>query len=203
MKTLLLFFASIFIAITEMSAQIASFVPPAYYRRDTTYVMDGYSYRCDGKTGNISLYNSENKWVNVRQIYKATGKTFDFGFGEVDKYNPIVDNSEMDKVVLNIIDNGFTKDFTKLLENDEWINIVMYLNSETGKVEDVKFWFTDFEHYSTLPISNYRDIELKLKEQVSYTPSNIGKQLNYILLSLIRKPLGALPPPDTDLVPIE
>lgn len=203
MRALLLIFATVCLVSIETIAQGLSLVSPNYYRRDTTYVMDGYSYRCDGKTGNVSLYNAESKWVNTRQVYKATGKIFDFGFGEVEKYNPIIDNYDMNKVVLGIINNGFSKDFTELLESDEKIVITMYLNSETGKVEEVEFWFTDFYPYATLPISTYRDIELKLKNQVWYAPTDIGKQLNYIMISLMHRPIGASPKPDNGLVPIE
>ena len=203
MRSLLLFFVCLTFPFTEMFAQQISLVPLNYYKKDTTYVMEGYSYRCEGKTGNVSLYNAENKWANERQVYKSTGKVFDFGFGEVEKYNPIIDSYAMDIKVLNIVDYAFTKDFVKTLEDYEKLNVVMYLSPETGKVEEVKFWFVYLDPFATIPISTYRNIELKLKEQISYTPSEIGKQLNYIMLSLMRRPVGAHPAPDSSLELIE
>ena len=97
----------------------------------------------------------------------------------------------MNQKVFDIIDNAFAKNFVEYLKDDELLNVVMYLNSETGKVEEVKFWFIDLDAYATLPISTYRNIEVQLINEVSYTPSAIGKQLNYIMLSLMRRPIGA------------
>ena len=189
MRTLLLFLTALMIG-AETFAQQLDFVTPGYYRKDTIYVMNGYSYCCEGKTGLVTLYNAgyQNKWVKKRLVYKETGKYFDSNRG---KRNPIINDSSMDQRVLDIIDNGFTKEFAASLKGDEQLNIVMYLNSETGKVEEVKFWFIDIDAYASLPISTYRNIELQLIRDVSYTPSAIGKQLNYIMLSLMRRPKGA------------
>lgn len=179
--------------VTETFAQQLDFVAPGYYSKDTVYVMNGYSYCCEGKTGNVTLYNADyqNNWVKKKQIYKETGKRFDFGLGDIDKYNPIIDDLNMNQKVFDIIDNAFAKNFVEYLKDDELLNVVMYLNSETGKVEEVKFWFIDLDAYATLPISTYRNIEVQLINEVSYTPSAIGKQLNYIMLSLMRRPIGA------------
>lgn len=203
MKTLLFSFFFVIIALTESFSQQISSVPRNYYRKDTTYVMNGYSYRCEGKTGNVTLYNVNNKWVKEKQIYKDTGKRFDFGFSksELDKYNPIIDNADMDQKVLNIVNNAFTRDFSKKLKSYEKLNVVMYLNPQTGKVAEVSFWFISSDPFSTIPISTYRDIEMKLKNQISYKPSEIGKQLNFIMLSLMHKPLGALSAPSKTIAP--
>ena len=39
-----------------------------------------------------------------------------------------------------------------------------------------------------------REIEVKLKEQIHFKPGEVGKQLNYIMLSWRQKPQGKLPP---------
>ena len=72
--------------VTETFAQQLDFVAPGYYSKDTVYVMNGYSYCCEGKTGNVTLYNADyqNNWVKKKQIYKETGKRFDFGLGDID-----------------------------------------------------------------------------------------------------------------------
>ena len=38
------------------------------------------------------------------------------------------------------------------------------------------------------------EIEVKLKEQIHFKPGEVGKQLNYIMLSWRQKPQGKLPP---------
>ena len=87
------------------------------------------------------------------------------------------------------------------LKSYEKLNVVMYLNPQTGKVAEVSFWFISSDPFSTIPISTYRDIEMKLKNQISYKPSEIGKQLNFIMLSLMHKPLGALSAPSKTIAP--
>ena len=189
MRTLLLFLTALMIG-AETFAQQLDFVAPGYYRKDTVYVLNGYRYRCDGMKGVVVLYNADypNQWEEETQVYKETGKYFDSEFG---KSNPIIDDLSMDQKVLDIIDNAFTKEFVEPLEGDELLTVTLFLNSQTGKVEEVSFWFSPNDAYASLPISTYRNIELQLIRNISYTPSAIGKQLNYIMLSLMRRPKGA------------
>jgi hypothetical protein len=170
-------------------AQQLDFVVPGYYRKDTTYVFNGYRYRCIGTKGAITLYNADyqNKLVETVQVYKDTGKYFDSDYG---KNDPIINNSSMNQKVLGIINNAFTKDFVSYLKDYVNLTVTLYLNSETGKVEEVSFWFLHSSAFASLPISVYRNIEVQLINEISYTPSAIGKQLNYIFLALMHKPLG-------------
>ena len=188
---ILLFYVCLMLGANVFSQQL-KLVPPGYYRRDTVYVMDGYRYRCDGTKGMVMLYNADytNLWEEKKQVYKETGKVFDFGFGDIKKYNPILEDISMNQKVLDIVDNAFTKDFVSCLKGHENITVTLFLDSETGRVEEVSFWFVPSSAFAFLPISVYREIELQLINEVSYTPSSIGKQLNYIMLSLKRKPLG-------------
>lgn len=188
MKNLLLLFTCLVFGV-ETFAQQLDLVAPNYYRKDTVYVMNGYRYRCNGTKGMVKLYNADyqNFWEEKTQVYKETGKFFDSKFG---KYNPIINNYSMNQKVLDIIDNAFTKEFVECLKNHERLTVTLFLNSETGRVEEVSFWFIPVSAYASLPISTYRNIELQLIDEISYTPSAIGKQLNYIMLSLMRKPLG-------------
>ena len=203
MRALLLLLTTLLIG-TGTFAQQLDLVVPGYYRKDTVYVMNGYRYRCIGTKGIVRIYNADyqNQWEGQTQVYKETGKYFDFDFGEEEKYNPIIDDYSMSQKVLNIIDNAFTKEFTASLKDYEKLTVTLFLNSETGKVEEVSFWFTHFGPFATLPLSTYRNIELQLIRDVSYTPSAIGKQLNYIMLSLMRRPKGASSS-DTGITPSE
>ncbi|MCS2440438.1 DUF5043 domain-containing protein [Bacteroides uniformis] len=45
-----------------------------------------------------------------------------------------------------------------------------------------------------MPLHVYREIEVKLKEQIHFKPIEEGKQLNYIMLAWMQKPQGKLPP---------
>ena len=48
-----------------------------YYTETKTFYEDGYTYQCDLRgSGFVTLYNKENKWTYVDEIYKDTGETF-------------------------------------------------------------------------------------------------------------------------------
>ena len=71
---------------------------------------------------------------------------------------------------------------------------VIEYNSSMRKVMEVNFNFTTFSPYARVPLHVYREIEVKLKEQIHFKPGEVGKQLNYIMLSWRQKPQGKLPP---------
>ena len=52
------------------------------------------------------------------------------------------------------------------------------------------FDFLTTDPYSTIPISVFRKIETEFKEKISFTTTEIGKQLNYIMLSWLQEPTG-------------
>ncbi|WP_270458619.1 DUF5043 domain-containing protein [Bacteroides intestinalis] len=138
----------------------------------------------------MTLYNKENKWTYEDMIYKSTGKYYAPSIYEEKKLNPIIDDEYMTRKVLFIIDNAFTKDMTKQFGENE-LHTTMYLDPNTGKVVEVNFQFTTFSPYAQIPLSVYRNIEVQLKEKISYAPTKVGKQLNYIMLSWGQTPKGA------------
>ncbi|MBQ8521765.1 MAG: DUF5043 domain-containing protein [Bacteroides sp.] len=182
----------------------AQLLLPKFQRmgKDSTYVKDGYTYQCDLMEGAkmIYLYNADNQWTYANNVYKSTGETYFYDGTE--RTNNIVDNQEMVDLAYSIVNNAFTREMANEFGTEK-LQIAMYLDAVTGKVVEVGFQFTTFNPYARVPISYYRDIELKLKEQISLVTTDVGKQLNYIMLSWRQRPRGALPPPDTDLVPIE
>ena len=68
--------------------------------------------------------------------------------------------------------------FAPNYSNDEIISVSGVLNPFIAKV----------------PLHVYREIEVKLKEQIHFKPIEEGKQLNYIMLAWMQKPQGKLPP---------
>ena len=167
--------------------------------KDTTFVEDGYTYQCDviEAAKFVTLYNKENKWTNVRHVYKSTGKMYGFD-GKSPSIKTFIEDSRMMNKAYSIIDNAFTRSTASLFGNRKF-NIIMRLDSETGKVIDVEFNFTSFSIYARVPITIYRDIEVKLKEEISFTTTAVGKQLNYVLIGWSQFPRGALPPIDPSI----
>lgn len=190
MKILLLIISILLFAFTEGTSQVVKTPKNNYYKETKTFVQKDYTYQCDVLYQlQVTLYNKENKWTYEEQIYKSTGKCYAPSIYEEKKLNPIIDNYEMTRKVLSIIDNAFTQDMVEQL-GEERLLTTMYLDPNTGKVAEVNFILTTTCPYAQIPISVYRDIEVKLKESVYYTPTSIGKQLNYIMLSWSQKPKG-------------
>ena len=189
------------------------------YKKTTTFEVDGYTYQCDVDDGSqfVTLYNKENKLTYEKIVYKDTGKTYIGSWSsnviEYDRFMSqqadfIVDqayigswnekkvieyNSSMSKQADFIVDEAFTKAMADELGKREF-TITMLLSPDTGKVMEVNFNFTTFSPYARVPLHVYREIEVKLKEQIHFKPGEVGKQLNYIMLSWRQKPQGKLPP---------
>ena len=161
------------------------------YKKTTTFDVDGYTYQCDVDDGSqfVTLYNKENKLTYKDIVYKATEKAYIGSWNsKVVEYD-----SFMSKQADRIVDEAFTKAMADEIGKDE-LSITMLLSPDTGKVIEVYFNFTTFNPYARVPLYVYREIEVKLKEQIHFKPGEVGKQLNYIMLSWRQKPKGKLPP---------
>ena len=162
------------------------------YKKTTTFRVDGYTYQCDVDDGSqfVTLHNKENKLTYKDIVYKATGKIY---IGSWNEKKVIEYDSFMSKQADRIVDEAFTKAMADEIGKDE-LSITMLLSPDTGKVIEVYFNFTTFNPYARVPLYVYREIEVKLKEQIQYKPGEVGKQLNHIMLSWMQKPKGKLPP---------
>ena len=161
------------------------------YKKTTTFRVDGYTYQCDVDDGSqfVTLHNKENKLTYKDIVYKATEKAYIGSWNsKVVEYD-----SSMSWQEDFIVDQAFTKAMADEIGKDE-LSITMLLSPDTGKVIEVYFNFTTFNPYARVPLYVYREIEVKLKEQIQYKPGEVGKQLNHIMLSWMQKPKGKLPP---------
>lgn len=141
---------------------------------------DGYTYKAERlRSGIIKLYNNENKCINIPQIYKPTG---DFP----DEYTPNLETNEMkrqEKLLYSILEESYSneeKEKIKEFGRGGECTIEMFINPQTGKVDDVRFSFYRLSYYMNIPVSKFREIELKIKERLQYTVTYYGKNLNYV-----------------------
>ena len=191
MRALLVCIIYLLFSTGEVSPQNVEIFGENYYKETKTFVMDEYTYQCDvqPKSQFVTLYNKENKWTYENQVYKNTGKYYAPSISEERKLNPIVDDAEMTRKTLSIVDNAFTQFMAKQMGKKRFV-ITMFLDPETGKVAEVRFNFATFSPYAKVPLSVYRNIEVQLRENISYTSTTVGKQLNYIMLSWSQTPIG-------------
>ena len=67
-------------------------------------------------------------------------------------------------------------------------NIKMYINSSTGRVDEVSFEFHRSGPFATIPVSVYRKIETEIKKDLWFTLTTEGKMLSYIFYWWAQEP---------------
>jgi hypothetical protein len=156
-----------------------------YYQTPQTFYESGYTYQCD-IAGLVYLYNKANKWTYERVRYKSTGKIVDFSR---DKVLPVLvkDNWTRAKFA-EIVTNAFTYEEALRVQQSIPVSVTMCVNSTTGKVDEVMFNFANFEAWATIPVSVFRKIEVGIKSQIWFTPTDTGKTFNYIFRAYDGKP---------------
>ncbi len=172
---------TLFLTIALLFAINSLFSQTNYYTETKTFYEDGYTYQVDRcESGNIKVYNKDNKWINKDQTYKSTGEYFempDYGL-------ELLDNKSyraMRNVFYNVLEEILSKTENKSIINEEQICFIsFYIDSETGKVDDVRFSFHRTSGYVNIPISVFREIELKIKERLTFVVTEEGKKINYI-----------------------
>ena len=64
----------------------------------------------------------------------------------------------------------------------------MYINSSTGRVDEVSFEFHKSDPFATIPVSVYRKIETEIKKDLWFTLTTEGKMLSYIFYCWAQEP---------------
>jgi len=159
-----------------------------HYEKTRTFVEDGYTYQCDVKYGEVTLYNAANQWTYADQIDNRTGKLYTSNLGENDVFEM---SDETAKAIIRIIDLSFSQDEARRI-TDSGFMLTLFFSPVTGDLAEVCFNFSIFEASARIPISYYRDIELQLKEQVRVKVLEGGKHLTYLMTCVTHAPEGRL-----------
>ena len=138
---------------------------------------DEYTYQCKVSSRIlVDLYNIEQQFVEKDQINRNTGKYSSIK----DAYTPQLEQDSWTRSkCFSIVRNAFSEEQKQKLK-EQLLDISLYIHPDTGKVIDVMFSFTNRENFAIIPISVYRKIELELKKNIWFTPTEHGKQFNYI-----------------------
>lgn len=81
---------------------------------------------------------------------------------------------------MSIVDNAFS-DTEKLRVGGKNFMVVMTIDPDSGRVIEVHFNFYKDGTFATIPVSTYRKIEVALKNQIWFTPTAVGKQLQVLV----------------------
>ena len=148
-----------------------------YYNATKTFNENGYTYQCDVKYGGVVLYNQTNQFTYQKPKYKNGSLV------EPDHWE-YIDDVQQDTWTLplarSIVSNAFS-DLEKSRFKGEPLGITMIISPETGKVIEVNFDFMSDTGYATVSVSTFRQIELNLKNQIWFTPTDEGKKVNYLM----------------------
>lgn len=158
-----------------------------YYTETKTFHEDGYTYQCDvNEAAMVSLYNADCTYYKTKQIDLTTGKAYRY----IPGLSPLEREARTKPQCFAIVNRAFPPEI-KARVNGRELMIILYIEPTTGKIADVVFEFTTdnlAEIYTQVPVSVYREIEVELKENVRFTPSALGKKLNYIFMFWTQDP---------------
>lgn len=140
---------------------------------------DGYAYIREVSPSNmVTLYNQENQLTHVNLVYKDTGERPPFHLRE----KRVEDDGWSYNKAMAIINESFTLD-QKLLVSEHLMTVSIYINSTTGRIMEVQFNFLKKGPFYQIPLSVFREIEVKLKEKVYFTLTEAGKKVNYVFFA--------------------
>lgn len=177
MKKILLI--TLFLLITNCIFSQASIYPDSVGTK--VFYENGYTYQANRSSGgDIYVYNQNNTWIGITPVNKITGEPpLEYGPNllDVDVWRIQVN------VLFSILEESYSTEEKKKIKEagtgrECFINL--FINPITGKVDDVRFSFYRLSYYMYIPVSKFREIELKIKERLQFEVTDYGKQFNYI-----------------------
>ncbi len=136
-----------------------------YYTESKIFQEEGYTYKVDYFPF-VELYNADNKWIDQEPRYKDTGEFFDSENSRIELSTGYT-WKRAESLCDSIVRAEFSAtDMERISNNTDKITVVLYVNSETGVVDEVSFSFYENSPYAYIPVSTYRRIELAIKEKV-------------------------------------
>lgn len=144
---------------------------------------DGYTYVKEtlNNTLKIKLYNKENKYANVPLVYKDTGESPDYDLQE----NRVEDDDWTSLRSEHIVNTILKRNYKQTVLGSK-LGIGIYIDSATGKVIGVDYRFLETSPLAEVPISVFREIELRMKDEIHFTLTDTGRKYNYLYFGWIQ-----------------
>lgn len=156
-----------------------------YYLETKTFQEEGYTYQCDVKYHFATLYNKNNKLTYEDNIDKRTGRLY-----VPNGRGPHTSSETWTKPkCYSIVNQAFSPEQKAKVAGKE-LTIFLSISPQTGKIMEVNFRFLAIKEipYTTIPLSVFRKIEVELKKNVWFVPTDEGKNMSYILLCWSQDP---------------
>lgn len=199
-KFLTIVIVSILCSVTTSAQRRPSMVFTESDYTTDTLKMEGYTYVCDTlKHALVTLRNIEDHPGREDLCY-ADGTPLENELALSLHIDAFVITSSIKMHLRKIVDDAFSHEQADGLEGDK-LNIVFNISSNNGNVTDVYFNYPSFTEYANIPIEVYRNMEVRFKNEICFELTDLGRKLNYCLLSWRQCPEGraeALPEEETD-----
>lgn len=160
-----------------------------YYNTSKTFQENGYTYRCstqDWESGEVTLYNADNIYTfRLGLKYKDGSSVKDVKVLRAET-DLIEDDNWTKQRCISIVDSAFSYNEKQRVGGKEF-DVSMTIDSNTGRIIEVDFSFSKDSPFATVPASTYRKIELDLKNQVWFTPTTVGRQLEILVRGWMHK----------------
>jgi len=173
-------------AIITIIAFSASAETNYYPNPPGTITRDGYTYKYRLKrgwmeiitptSGFIELYNADNSYHGVKLEYRDGRElTFEMSLGIKD----IEDRNLTRQQTQEMVNNLFSSQQRSMLKGYS-MNIHLRINPDTGKILDVYFALLRADPFVYIPVETFRNIELALKRNLTFTVTEKGRELNFV-----------------------
>ena len=177
MKTINVIFLTIFFLFFAHALQSQT---PSYYKKTNTFVENGYVYQCDvAPSGMVTLYNKTNKYTYEKYALKSNGARITSPEILLGKLELIEPDNWTKFTCMDIANRVFSDEERERVATNTY-QVVMTVDTSTGKVIEVHFCFFYDDSFGSIPVSTFRKVELELKEQIWFIPTKVGKALKFI-----------------------
>lgn len=169
----------LFLLICSLFVCVICFAQTNYYTESKVFDEEGYAYQCDIKFGDVVLYNKANKWTGIEQKHKATGEIFK-PENTVTTYESWLEYRKKFPRIMKTALSDIDEDLQRNIRGQLFLDL--FINTETGRVDDIVFYFFRKSGLVYIPISVFRQLELSIKETCRFTITEEGKRVNYAYL---------------------
>ena len=154
-----------------------SFAQTKVYNASKEIKGTDYTYLCEVRNGVfVTLKNKKCVFRGLQQISNVSKSEVE------EKDVPFLKNDDASHAQVLTVCNEVLGQFftTKMDKKHNPLVLNLFISSETGRITDVYFCFATVQKCGEIPPEVYRDLELKLKKDVLFEPTEEGKKVNYI-----------------------
>ena len=149
-----------------------------FYDAIRTFHENGFTYQANvSPAGYVTLFNKAGgRFINTRQTFRD-GRLISEEDREI---SDVTSQTFTSHLARRIVRDAFSAIERSRIRRGDTLSTVLIICSNTGNIKEVHFRFPRNSSYATIPVSTYRRIELELKRQLRFTPSDFGRNMNFI-----------------------